>query len=123
MKFSVSSLSQPEAHNHCDVRDNGLRSTHRGQVSAQTGLNRSLRCHNAAVVSVTRFAVTTLLSFTSSSNFPLIAVSFEIEVVAVRFASPLIRWFLPLVTHNRVRDGIYADLMCFTPNFFLFHLQ
>jgi len=78
---------------------------------------------NAVVVSVTTSAVTTQLSVTSSSNFARIAVSFEIEVVAVLFASPLIRWFLPLVTHNLVRDGIYADLMCLTPNFFLLHLQ
>src|SRR5207253_7512919 len=55
---------------------------------------------NAAVVRVITF------------QFARIAVSFEIEVVRVLFSSSLIRWFLPLVTHNLVRHGIYADLMC-----------
>ena len=53
------------------------RSAHRRGSIAPFGATGNFSS-NAAVVSVTRFAVTTLLSFSSSSNFPLIAVSFEI---------------------------------------------
>src|SRR5256884_1463722 len=93
------SLSQPEAHNHFDVRDNGLRSAHCRRSIAPFGATSNFSS-NAAVVRVITF------------QFARIAVSFEIEVVRVLFSSSLIRWFLPLVTHNLVRHGIYADLMC-----------